>query len=405
MPCGFHLAETVAAVGADADDRPAYAELPRSAGTGSSRSTDPPTSAGPGRGSSTGSSCWPRSSIRTDSSTSPRPGPGRRSRSDRTRIRDALPRAPSTACGAATAHACRGADDLEGWAQLCPDCVGKAGDNGFLRFRLRQALTERARRPTAGSTAASGAAGAAPTTAPAADAPTRRTILTPRCSPTTRRVRPSTTTGTCAAADTPAGRSTTRPGTPSSMPPGAGSTRLPIHGEIVELAAGTGWWSPLLAAQGRAVALRRDRRPARPRPRAAGRARAARPPPCPRRLGRARSAGRRRLHRVLAEPRPARPACRVPRARPALAQARRDRSPSSIRGSIRNRAPRIIRHRPTTPRSGGSTTAASSRSSRSTTSREELADRPRASPASGTPAVTTTGRFFLTGFAIADDAA
>src|SRR4029077_9678663 len=44
-------------------------------------------------------------------------------------------------CGAA--HACRGPDDLEGWAQLCPDCVGKAGDNGFLRFRLRQALTER----------------------------------------------------------------------------------------------------------------------------------------------------------------------------------------------------------------------------------------------------------------------
>jgi len=44
-------------------------------------------------------------------------------------------------CG--TAHTCRGLDDLEGWAQLCPDCVGKAGDNGFLRFRLRHALTER----------------------------------------------------------------------------------------------------------------------------------------------------------------------------------------------------------------------------------------------------------------------
>ena len=44
-------------------------------------------------------------------------------------------------CG--TAHTVRSPDDLEGWAQLCPDCVGKAGDNGFLRFRLRQALTER----------------------------------------------------------------------------------------------------------------------------------------------------------------------------------------------------------------------------------------------------------------------
>jgi hypothetical protein len=46
-------------------------------------------------------------------------------------------------CGAA--HTCRGPDDIEGWAQLCPDCVGKAGDNGFLRFRLRQAITERGR--------------------------------------------------------------------------------------------------------------------------------------------------------------------------------------------------------------------------------------------------------------------
>ena len=34
-------------------------------------------------------------------------------------------------CGAA--HACRGDDDLEGWALLCPSCVGRAGDNRFLR--------------------------------------------------------------------------------------------------------------------------------------------------------------------------------------------------------------------------------------------------------------------------------
>ncbi|HEY8437410.1 MAG TPA: class I SAM-dependent methyltransferase [Candidatus Limnocylindrales bacterium] len=44
----------------------------------------------------------------------------------------------------------RSADDLEGYAQLCPDCLGKAGDNPFLRFRLRAALDARAavRRPT-----------------------------------------------------------------------------------------------------------------------------------------------------------------------------------------------------------------------------------------------------------------
>src|SRR5436309_7164709 len=43
-------------------------------------------------------------------------------------------------------------DDLEGFAQLCPDCLGKAGDNPFLRFRLRAAVDARAaRRATGGS--------------------------------------------------------------------------------------------------------------------------------------------------------------------------------------------------------------------------------------------------------------
>lgn len=38
----------------------------------------------------------------------------------------------------------RAADDLEGWATLCPECLGKADANGFLRMRLRAALRERA---------------------------------------------------------------------------------------------------------------------------------------------------------------------------------------------------------------------------------------------------------------------
>ncbi len=41
-----------------------------------------------------------------------------------------------------------------------------------------------------------------------------------------------------------------RPGTPSSTWPGRWLDALPIRGEIVELAAGTGWWSPLLASKG-----------------------------------------------------------------------------------------------------------------------------------------------------------
>lgn len=40
-------------------------------------------------------------------------------------------------------HTTRATDDLEGWAQLCPDCIGRAADNEFLRFRLRRALSER----------------------------------------------------------------------------------------------------------------------------------------------------------------------------------------------------------------------------------------------------------------------
>ena len=38
----------------------------------------------------------------------------------------------------------RSEDDLEGWAALCPECLGKADDNGFLRSRLRTALRDRA---------------------------------------------------------------------------------------------------------------------------------------------------------------------------------------------------------------------------------------------------------------------
>ena len=176
------------------------------------------------------------------------------------------------------AHTCRGPDDLEGWAQLCPDCVGKAGDNGFLRFRLRQALTERgaAAKPRRG-----GDARAAPAVAVQAADPAhgprprsdRSLTPTPRCSPTTRPAPPSTTTGTCAAAATRAARSTTRPGTPSSTPPAAGSTALPIAGEIVELAAGTGWWSPLLARKGELSLYDGNRGAARARARAARRAR------------------------------------------------------------------------------------------------------------------------------------
>src|SRR6185312_13343147 len=45
-------------------------------------------------------------------------------------------------CG--TSWTTRGPDDLEGWAQLCSTCLGKAGSNPFLRGRLRSAIEARA---------------------------------------------------------------------------------------------------------------------------------------------------------------------------------------------------------------------------------------------------------------------
>lgn len=38
----------------------------------------------------------------------------------------------------------RGPGDIEGWAHLCQDCIGRAGDNAFLRFRLKRGLDDRA---------------------------------------------------------------------------------------------------------------------------------------------------------------------------------------------------------------------------------------------------------------------
>ena len=191
-------------------------------------------------------------------------------------------------CG--TAHTVRATDDLEGWAQLCPECVGKAGDNNFLRFRLRQALTER-------SAAARGSA-AARRGATAAPAPAAGDALAPAVSVAPDAAAPD-------AVPAPAAASASAPPKQSvaakpvladtAQPPldldrtmidyyqarapeyddwylrrgryargaihdaawnaeldaaGRWLDALPWHGELVELAAGTGWWSPLLASRG-----------------------------------------------------------------------------------------------------------------------------------------------------------
>ncbi|HEY8800975.1 MAG TPA: hypothetical protein VIM20_10295, partial [Candidatus Limnocylindrales bacterium] len=135
----------------------------------------------------------------------------------------------------------RAADDLEGYARLCPDCLGKAGDNPFLRFRLRSALERRA---AAGASRSPVVAASEPTVAePAADLD--RAMVEYYAARAgeyddwyLRRGRyergPIHDAAWHAELDAA----------------GGWLDRLPLAGRIVELAAGTGWWSPLLASKG-----------------------------------------------------------------------------------------------------------------------------------------------------------
>jgi SAM-dependent methyltransferase len=136
-------------------------------------------------------------------------------------------------CG--RAWATRSPDDLEGWAQLCPDCLSRAGENEFLRFRLRDAIVAR-------GSAAGGRAG-----------------------PVEEATSPDRGAEMLAYYEARAGeyddwylrrgryaRGPIHDAAWNAELDGAGTwlDGLPIHGEIVELAAGTGWWSPLLASKG-----------------------------------------------------------------------------------------------------------------------------------------------------------
>jgi hypothetical protein len=129
----------------------------------------------------------------------------------------------------------RGPADLEGWAQLCPTCIGKAGTSRFLRDRLRGAIAER------GAGVGSSAAAAAPVARP-----TPRPIVSTAANPA--------------------------PAFPDDWFLRRGAfERGPLHdaawaaeldaatrwldgrslaGRILEPAAGTGFFSPLLAEKG-----------------------------------------------------------------------------------------------------------------------------------------------------------
>jgi demethylmenaquinone methyltransferase/2-methoxy-6-polyprenyl-1,4-benzoquinol methylase len=140
----------------------------------------------------------------------------------------------------------RSPDDLEGWAQLCPDCLGRAGENPFLRFRLRDALAARASATRAeGGAVAEGEAPPEPAEpSPPADDHAQETLeyYEARAGEYDdwylRRGRYA--------------RGPIHDAAWNAELDGAGTwlDALPIGGEIVELAAGTGWWSPLLAGKG-----------------------------------------------------------------------------------------------------------------------------------------------------------
>jgi hypothetical protein len=156
-------------------------------------------------------------------------------------------------CG--TDHTVRAADDLEGWAQLCPECVGKAGDNGFLRFRLRQALTERssAARGTSAARGVSTAGGGPPTTTAAGPA-----VATGEPPPDFDRAMIDYYEARAPEYDDwylrrgRYARGAIHDAAWNAELDAAGRwlDALPWQGELVELAAGTGWWSPLLASRG-----------------------------------------------------------------------------------------------------------------------------------------------------------
>jgi SAM-dependent methyltransferase len=144
-------------------------------------------------------------------------------------------------------------DDIAGWAQLCPDCVGRAGDNAFLRSRLRAALTSRS-----GAARATEPPSARPATAERGAGPGN-----PATARTDRSDEIEAETRAYYAARAPEyddwylrrGRYSHGPVHDAAWQAeldaaGRWLDSVPIRGEIVELAAGTGWWSPLLAEKG-----------------------------------------------------------------------------------------------------------------------------------------------------------
>jgi hypothetical protein len=158
-------------------------------------------------------------------------------------------------CG--TTWMARGPADLEGWAQLCPTCVGKAGTSRFLRDRVRAAIADR---------------GSAPSDAPASAVPASDAPASPRPPGVAPGSSPSPApTATAPRAPSPRGTPLARAFPDDWFLRRGAYERGPVHdtawaaeldvvtrwldgrplaGRILEPAAGTGFFSPLLADRG-----------------------------------------------------------------------------------------------------------------------------------------------------------
>lgn len=155
-----------------------------------------------------------------------------------------------------------GEGDLTGWATLCPDCLDRAQDNGFLRYRVRTALRERSARGTASSTEGprtpSRALPLAVATAPAEPPrPQRGVPPLPADGDLDAETRAYLTAHALETDDWYLRRGRYARGPARDLAWHAELDTVttwldgqPISGELVELAAGTGWWSPLLAGKG-----------------------------------------------------------------------------------------------------------------------------------------------------------
>jgi SAM-dependent methyltransferase len=132
----------------------------------------------------------------------------------------------------------RGPDDLERYARLCPDCLGKAGDNPFLRFRLRSALEARA------------AAAAVATTTDSSEMASRDANVDEAMIDYYAARAPEYDDWYLRKGRYERGPIHDAAWNAELDAAGTWLDRLPFDGRIVELAAGTGWWSPLLASKG-----------------------------------------------------------------------------------------------------------------------------------------------------------